>query len=162
MMNRAAHTNASIGLSMAAGCLFAIAAAMPDPTAIMFLPIPVIIGVMLGLLCAPAAVLARADMECRRSFLLAVLPTCVVSYGVSVVGGPGAAILATVATYVALCVTLWLLARRIRRRLNWYRSNRCTSCGYDMAGISASRCPECGNTARGRPPIRVSTRLLRP
>jgi hypothetical protein len=33
-------------------------------------------------------------------------------------------------------------ARRARRR----RHNRCTACGYDLSGLDATPCPECGHT----------------
>jgi hypothetical protein len=33
-------------------------------------------------------------------------------------------------------------ARRARRR----RRNRCAACGYDLSGLDATPCPECGHT----------------
>ncbi len=161
-MDRVAHTNASIGLSMTAGSIFAVAAALAEPAALAVLPIPVIVGGFLGLICAPAAVYARHDMECRPSFLLAVLPTAATSFLACAVGGPGVAVLATFAVYSISCITLGLVARRSRRRLIWYHSNRCTTCGYDMTGVPTERCPECGNTARVRPRIRLPAEMLRP
>jgi hypothetical protein len=60
-------------------------------------------------------------------------------------------LLANTLFYALLFATLHQLAayaRRARRR----RRNRCTACGYDLQGLNAPTCPECGRAlspARG-------------
>lgn len=161
-MDRSLHTTHSVGLSMLAGCVFAIAAAFGSPFALIVLPIPVMLGAMLGLLWSPAAMYARSDIECRPSFLLAVVAPTPVAWATSLSSGPLVAIAATSIAYVGSCVGLGLLARRSRRRLDWYTNNHCTTCGYDMTGVPTERCPECGAIARLRPRIRVPSKVLRP
>lgn len=161
-MDGGVHTTHSVGLSMLAGIFFAFAAAFGSPIALIVLPIPVVLGAMFGLVCSPAAVYARADMECRPTFITAVLVPAHVAWVASLLGGPIVAVVATFVVYVGSCVGLGLLARRARRRLEWYRSNRCTTCGYDMTGLPPERCPECGNIAGVRPRIRVPMEMLRP
>lgn len=161
-MDRGLHTTHSVGLSILAGCVFATAAAFGWPIALIVLPVPVMLGAMLGLVCSPAAVYARADIECRPSFLAAVITTTPIAWVASMVGGPFISIAATFVAYVGSCVGLGLLARRTRRRLDWYTSNHCTTCGYNMTGVPTERCPECGAIARVRPRIRVPSNVLRP
>lgn len=148
-MDRELHNAHSVGLSVLAGCVFAMAAALGDPFALIAFAIP--LGAILGFVCAPAAIYARADIECRRTFLLAVVPTTTVSWAASLLGGPFVAILATLVVYVGSCVGLGLLAVRTRRRLNWDHSNRCTTCGYDMQGLDGVTCPECGRDTTIKP-----------
>ena len=70
--------------------------------------------------------------ELTKSFLLPYLPYW-----------PG--LLADTLFYALLFAALHQLttrARRARRR----RRNRCAACGYDLSGLDATPCPECGHT----------------
>ena len=54
---------------------------------------------------------------------------------------------------VALIILLFAFAIWIRRFRRKYRSGRyCYDCGYELAGLTSDRCPECGSSIEIREP----------
>lgn len=149
-----------IAISIGCGIAFATGAAFGGGVAD-FLLFAWIAGGVIGMLTCPAAGVALADPECRPSFGWVFWPTLVVATLGGAMGGPALAVIASVAVYIGSAVAVGLLARPRRRRLNWYRTGRCSSCGYDMAGLEAQTCPECGCNGRVRPYVRVPPDVLR-
>lgn len=49
---------------------------------------------------------------------------------------------------LALCLAITAAARRSANRWKRLRTGECLTCGYDLTGNTARRCPECGETAK--------------
>lgn len=160
-MNTAVRTVLSILTSVACGCVFAVAAALPDSEVVLVLPIGIFVGGFIGAVLSPAAIFAMAIEECRPSFVWVCLPTAAVTFLGSIIGGPVPGSLVSVIAYVSLCIIVGAVAIRRRKHLKWYRNGRCSTCGYDMSGLDEALCPECGHIARLRPMIRVPNKILR-
>lgn len=50
---------------------------------------------------------------------------------------------------LALLGTSWWLHRRANRSRRWAAQGRCQACGYSLAGLGSSACPECGAETAG-------------
>lgn len=53
------------------------------------------------------------------------------------------------AWHAIIASTLLLWVRTSGRRQSRLRSGQCEACGYDLAGLTAERCPECGCVVKG-------------
>ncbi len=161
-MGQVKHEMASFALSVLAGMVLAVTAIISDRFAIPYAIIALPVGAGAGVVLLPAALFARWDAECRLSFLWVVVPSTVATFLGSVVGGVPLGALVSVPAYLISCGVVGGLAIPRRRRLNWYRSGYCSTCGYDVRGLGGDLCPECGNIARVRPKIRVGREIMRP
>jgi hypothetical protein len=141
-------------ISTFCGCIFAATAACSDPTLMDFILVAILAGALIGFFTSPAVFFAISDPETRPSFVTVLAPTLFVSFFSGLFTGPLPALLLTVCCYIGLCVAVGVLAKRRRRSLDWYDASRCSTCGYDLAGLDSLRCPECGNIARARPKLR--------
>lgn len=149
-----------IGISMASGVVFATGAAIGagEGESIAY---AWVVGAIVGFVLSPAAAIALADSECRPSFGWVFWPTLAAASIPSVFSDAGVGFLSSVASYVTSAIVVGVVARLRRRRLSWHRAGRCSSCGYDMAGLEAQTCPECGCNGRVRPYVRVPPDVLR-
>ncbi|HZW10409.1 MAG TPA: hypothetical protein VFF69_10945 [Phycisphaerales bacterium] len=151
-----------VAISVGCGIVFATGAAL-GARVTEFILMAWIVGGLVGFVASPAAAVALTDPECRPSFQWVFWPTLTAATLAGAIGGVGVAVLGSVCTYTLAAVSAGLFARIWRRRrLNWYSAGRCGSCGYDMSGLDAQTCPECGRTARVRPFMRVPVEVLRP
>jgi hypothetical protein len=107
-----------------------------------------IFGAFVGVMCIPVVLLTCDDRPARVVLpYLAVVPLVVsAALGFGGHGADGSRAPIVIASYVGMCVAAWwCLPARMRRP----GEQVCARCGYDLAGIGAPRCPECG-TRRGQ------------
>ena len=139
----------SVGISIAAGCAFATAAALSVPEASIFFDGTLLVGGVIGFITSPTAVYALALPDCRPSFASVFWPTLLVTFVGSMIGWPFVAMVLSVPIYVGLCLIAGTVAFHRRRHLRWFNENRCPQCGYDMRGLDGVTCPECGRDTTG-------------
>ncbi len=113
-------------------------------------PFGAVFGAVIGLLASPITVSAMMFKRLDHAWMI-IYPVSLAAaaFGgyVDYVtgngnGGPGVGFLATLGVFVVACV---ISARALPRRWNPAPAGACSNCCYDLRGLSASTCPECGN-----------------
>jgi len=113
------------------------------------------LGAVVGALTSPISMVAMIRTECIRPLALTFLASSLAS--LTAVMHPLIGLICSIAAYLVCCVITLLRAPQ-----TWpppIPPGACVGCGYDLKGLDADSCPECG---RRRPTPRQCRVCLNP